>query len=210
MRFFSAFLRFVCAGNGKSQTLMRTKANNENLFVIEYPKKYRNERRSDEAKRKGNSPAVKFESCERKDQTKTAVTLTFDPTDSVFYSSLFTRIFVNWENERKQQLITTFFLVSLQVIPSGHNLQQNDEQLEAHGEGEDYQNQGPAGPFKILILIAALLSIPHHFPGLFFFLERFSMISALGSVFELCVREIFTTQSVKCVAKHTNAKRRQQ
>lgn len=79
---------------------MRTEANNENLFVIEYPKKYRNERRSDEAKRKGNSPAVKFESCERKDQTKTAVTLTFDPTDSVFYSSLFTRIFVNWENER--------------------------------------------------------------------------------------------------------------
>lgn len=170
---FSAFLRFVCAGNGKSQTLMRTKANNENLFVIEYPKKCRNERRSDEAKRKVNSPAVKFESCERKDQTKTAVTSTFDPTDSVFYSSLFTRIFVNRENERKQQLITTFSLVSLQVIPSGHNLQQNDEQLEAHGEGEDYQNQGPAGPFKILILIATLLSIPHHFPGLFFFREIF-------------------------------------
>jgi len=56
----------------------------------------------------------------------------------------------------------TLCCLSLQVIPSDHNLHQNDAQLQANGQGEDYQYQGPAGPLEFVI---ALSIFGRHFPG---------------------------------------------
>jgi len=164
LRFSSAFLRSVCAGNGeKSNADEKRGANKENLFVIETKKsKKGNEKRNDKTKQKDNSPPMKCDSCERRDQTKT-VTLPFDPNQSVLFSSLFTLIFYVRENVKKTATNYDLFpCLSLQVIPSDHNLHQNDAQLQANGQGEDYQYQGPAGPLEFVI---ALSIFGRHFPG---------------------------------------------
>jgi len=105
---------------------------------------------------------MKCDSCERRDQTKT-VTPPFDPNQSVLFSSLFTLIFYVRENVKKTATNYDLFpCLSLQVIPSDHNLHQNDAQLQANGQGEDYQYQGPAGPLEFVI---ALSIFGRHFPG---------------------------------------------
>jgi len=148
----------------KSNADEKKGANKENLFVIETKKsRKRNEKRSDKAKQKNNSPPMKCDSCERRDQTKTAVTPPFDPNQSVLFSSLFTLIFYVRENVEKTATNYDLFpCLSLQVIPSDHNLHQNDAQLQANGQGEDYQYQGPAGPLEFVI---ALSIFGRHFPG---------------------------------------------